>query len=125
VGRIRMEMEVEGKPRWTLFDSGARYSYITRDAAAGLHVVQLPKTRETALAGRKHSIEHVGLVLAELEGHHLEFQANVIDQIGTDEDGRNVEVLFGAIAMQLWGIKLDPPNERLDLTHFADDFVEF
>jgi hypothetical protein len=60
-----------------------------------------------------------------VEGNPVEFHANVIDEIGKDKDGRPIDMLFGAIAMQLWGIKLDVPNEKLDLTHFAHDFVEF
>ena len=33
--------------------------------------------------------------------------------------------LFVALAMQLWGIRLDPPNERLDFSHYTRDFLEF
>ena len=62
---------------------------------------------------------------ASVEGNPVEFQANVIDEIGKDEEGRSIDVLFGAIAMQLWGIKLDVPAEKLDLTHLTHDFVEF
>ena len=64
-------------------------------------------------------------MFANIEGHQLEFQASVIDDIGQDEDGRLIEVLVGAIAMQLWGIRLDPQNECLDFSHFTTDFVEF
>ena len=46
-------------------------------------------------------------------------------RIGQDEDGRVIDVLFGALPMQLWGIRLDPQNEVLDLSHFTRDFVEF
>jgi len=33
MGRIRQNIEVAGAGRWTLFDSGARYSYIVKEAA--------------------------------------------------------------------------------------------
>jgi hypothetical protein len=42
-----------------------------------------------------------------------------------DEEGRTIDVLFGAPAMQMWGIRLDPPQEKLDFTHYTRDFVEF
>jgi hypothetical protein len=40
----------------------------------------------------------------------------VIEDIGNDEDGRPIEILFGALAMQQWGIRPVPDEERLDLT---------
>lgn len=58
-------------------------------------------------------------------GHQLHFEANVVEEIGKDEDGRRIEVLFGALAMQAWGLKRDPPRERLDWSHFSTDLVEF
>ncbi len=49
----------------------------------------------------------------------------VIDDIGDDEDAKPIEVLFGALAMQQWGIRLVPEEDRLDLTHYPKQFVEF
>jgi hypothetical protein len=49
----------------------------------------------------------------------------IIDEIGKDEDGKPIEVLFGALAMQQWGIRLVLAEERLDLTHYPKEFVEF
>ena len=125
MGRIRSDIDVNGHKRWTLFDSGARYSYIIRDATEGLDLKKLPKVRTAALGGKKHEVGEVCLVFANVDGHPLEFQACVLDTIGTDEDGKRIDVLFGAIARQLWGIRLDPQNEKLDLRHVTDDFVEF
>jgi hypothetical protein len=125
MGRVRSEIEVNGKRCWTLFDSGARYSYILKTATSGLDTKKLPAPRSSALGGKVHKVGEVCLVFAEIDGRPLEFQASVVDEIGSDEDGRPVEILFGALAMQLWGIKLDLQNERLDLSHFATDFVEF
>jgi len=49
----------------------------------------------------------------------------VLDNIGADDDGREIEILFGAIAMQQWGIRPVSDEERLDLTHYPEEFVEF
>lgn len=125
MGRIRSEIEVKGRKCWTLFDSGAHNSYIVRGAAWGLDLKKLPAPRASALGGRTHQVKQVCLVLANVEGHPLEFQANVVDEIGPDENGRPIEVLFGAIAMRLWNIKLDPKKEHLDFSHFTSDFVEY
>ena len=77
------------------------------------------------LGGKNHQITRTCIVIADIEGRSLDFQAWVIDEIGIDEDGRRIDVLFGALAMQLWGIKLDLPNERIDFTHFSTEFVEY
>jgi hypothetical protein len=49
----------------------------------------------------------------------------VVDQIETDEDGKAIEILFGALAMQQWGIRPVPDQEALDLSHYPEEFVEF
>jgi hypothetical protein len=58
-------------------------------------------------------------------GHKLFTHAMVIDEIGNDEDAKPIQVLFGALVMQQWGIRLVPAEERLDLTHYPKEFVEF
>ncbi|MBI2191608.1 MAG: hypothetical protein HYU36_06465 [Planctomycetes bacterium] len=57
--------------------------------------------------------------------HWISTHARVVDRIGRDEEGKPVEVLFGALAMQEWGIRLVPEEEKLDLTHYPKEFVEF
>ena len=42
-----------------------------------------------------------------------------------DEEGKPIEVLFGALAMKQWGIRLNPAEEKLDLSHYPKEFVEF
>ena len=63
--------------------------------------------------------------MAEIEGHPIATHAMVIDHIGVDDGGKPIEVLFGALAMQQWGIRLIPEQEKLDLTHYPKEFVEF
>jgi hypothetical protein len=125
LGRIRRNIRVGDRELWTLFDSGARHSYITRQAASGLDMQPLQTPRTTMLGGGRHEVTDACLIQAQVEGHPLEFQASVLDEIGADEEGQPIDVLFGAIAMQLWGIRLDPQNEALDFSHFTRDFVEF
>jgi hypothetical protein len=125
MGRIRSDILINGHKRWALYDSGARHSYIVDDAAATLDVKDLPVQRTTALGGKTHTVRQVCLVFADVDGHPLDFEANVVDEIGSDEDGRRIEVLFGALAMQAWGLQLDPQNERIDWSHFSTDLVEF
>ena len=55
----------------------------------------------------------------------MKTHARVVDEIGNDEDGRPIDILFGALSMQEWGIRLDLQNENLDWTRYTTDFVEF
>ena len=69
---------------------------------------------------------NTGAVLnADIEGHSISTHALVIPEIGKDEDGKPIEILFGALAMQQWGIRPVPNEERLDLSHYPEEFVEF
>lgn len=125
MGRIRGEIVVGGQKRWTLFDSGARHSYIMADAAPPSDIKSLLVERTMALGVTSHRVRQVCLVFAEVEGHLLDFEANVMEEIGRDEDGGRIEVHFGALAMQAWGLKLDPQSERVNWSHFSTDLVEF
>ena len=125
MGRIRTQTRIDGKLCWTLFDSGARNTYIVGEAARGLELKTLPVTQKTNLGGKVHKIDQSCLLFAEIEGHPLQVQARVIDEIGSDEEGRPIEILFGALSMQEWGIRLDLPNEKVDWSHYTTEFVEY
>ena len=125
MGRIRQNIEIEGQGFWTLFDSGARNSYITKSAASTSVVIPLKEPRSFALGGTAHKIQSACFVQARVEGQPVEFQANVVDEIGKDEEGKSIDLIFGALAMQQWGIRPIPDEERLDLSHYPDEFLEF
>jgi len=65
------------------------------------------------------------VVVGQVAGKPFHTEAMVIDSIDLDEDGRPIEVLFGALAMQQWGIRLVPEREELDLSHYPSEFIEF
>ncbi|MBW3539238.1 MAG: aspartyl protease family protein [Planctomycetes bacterium] len=125
MGRIRKSIEVGGRDCWTLFDTGARNTYVTRDVASLLSVSHTPQPMRTALGGAVRETSETAVLEALVEGHPVSAHAFVLDEIGRDEDGRNIEVLFGALAMQQWGIRPVPDEERLDMTHYTKEFVEF
>jgi hypothetical protein len=125
MGRIREYITVNGKKFWTLFDSGARNTYVIPKVASLLPTGKLPKTFRSALGGKVKKTTKSALLIAKVEGYNVSTNALVIDEIGNDEDGKPIEVLFGALAMQQWGIRLVPAEERLDFTHYPKEFVEF
>ena len=125
MGRIRQMIKVHGRDSWTLFDSGARKTYVTPAVAAVLTITQLEHPVRTALGGAHRETNQAVLLEAEVEGLSVSTHALVLDRIGLDEEGQAIEILFGALAMQEWGIRLNPPDEKLDMTHYPTEFIEF
>jgi hypothetical protein len=125
MGRIREYIKVDGKKCWTLFDTGSRNTYVVPSVACRLVTVKLPKPFRSALGGSVKKAVQGAILNAEIEGHKISTHAMVVNGIGQDEDGKAIEILFGALAMQQWGIRLVPEKERLDLTHYPKEFVEF
>jgi hypothetical protein len=125
MGRIRQHLQVNGKKFWTLFETGARNTYVVPAVAAHLTTAKLLKPFRSALGGRVRKSTKGAWLNAEVQGKKVFTDAMVIDEIGKDEEGKPIEILFGALAMQQWGIRLVPEEERLDLTHYPKEFVEF
>ena len=125
MGRIRQHILVNGRKCWTLFDSGARNTYIVPAVASLVTTTKLAKTFKSSLGGSVKKATKAALLNAEVEGRKMFTNAMIIDEIGDDEDGKPIEVLFGALAMQQWGIRLILDEERLDLTHYPKEFVAF
>ena len=125
MGRIKQPIKVDGRDCWTLFDTGARNTYVTSTVAKGLKTSVKPRTIRTALGGEIKETNTAAILEAEIEGHPISTHALVIDEIGKDENGTPIEILFGALAMQQWGIRPVPDAERLDLSHYPQEFVEF
>ena len=125
MGRIRQTIKVDGRECWTLFDTGARNAYVTSSVAQTLKTSEMSHAYRTALGGGVKETSTAAILEGEIEGHPITTHALVLEDIGKDDDGRNIEILFGALAMQQWGIRPVPDEERLDLTHYPEEFVEF
>ena len=125
MGRIRQMIAVDGRKCWTLFDSGARNTYVTPSVAELLKTSPTPRTIRTALGGAVKETNTEAFLHAEIEGHRVSTHALVINDIGNDEDGKPIEIQSAALAMQQWGIRLIPAEEKLDLSHYPEEFVEF
>jgi hypothetical protein len=125
MGRIRQAIDIDGRKCWTLFDTGARNTYVIPAIAEILKTSPTPRTIRTALGETVKETNTAALLEAEVDGRPISTHALVIDEIGKDENGTPIEILFGALAMQQWGIRPVPDEERLDLTHYPEEFVEF
>lgn len=125
MGRIRQMIRVNGRESWTLFDSGARNTYVIPEVAAHLAIAHLPQPTVTKLGGETKVSTQATVLVGQIAGKPFHTEAMVIDSIGPDEDGRPIEVIFGALAMRQWGIRLIPETEELDLSHYPSEFLEF
>ncbi|PYQ31703.1 MAG: hypothetical protein DMF56_00935 [Acidobacteria bacterium] len=125
MGRIRQAIRIDGRECWTLFDTGARNTYVIPSVAQLLNTTPTPMPMRTALGGTVKETNTSATLNAEIEGKTISTYALVINEIGKDEEGTPIEVLFGALAMQQWGIRPVPDEERLDLSHYPEEFLEF
>ena len=125
MGRIREAIQVDGRQCWTLFDTGARNTYVTPAVARVLQTFPTPRLIRTKLGGGVKETTTAAHLHAEIHGHPISTHALVVDDIGQDENGTPIEILFGALAMQQWGIRPVPDEERLDMSHYPEEFVEF
>jgi hypothetical protein len=125
MGRVREHIEVKGHKFWTLFDTGARNTYVVPRVSAHLATSQLPNTFRTALGGKVREATQAAVLDADVQGCKISTHAMVLDEIGKDEDGNPIDILFGALAMQQWGIRPIPDQEKLDMSHYSKEFLEF
>jgi len=116
---------VNGRQCWTLFDTGARNTYVVQSVSSLLVTSKIERPFRSAIGGRVKETTETALLEGEVEGRRISTHAMVIDEIGNDENGTPVEILFGALAMQQWGIRLIPEQEKLDMSHYPEEFVEF
>lgn len=125
MGRVRADVFIEGKNYWALFDSGARNSYVVEDLVPLLISWELDRPEPVAIGGEVHRVTKECLLKCLVEGLPIRTHARVLKKIGTDERGKKIDVLIGALAMQEWGIIPIPADERLDMTNYPREFVEF
>ena len=119
-------IKVNGRECWTLFDTDARNTYVTADVASVLTTTETRRPFRSALGGTVKETTKAALLEAEVEGRQISTHAMVIDEIGKkDEERTSIDILFGALAMQQWGIRPIPDEGKLDLTHYPEEFLEF
>lgn len=123
--RITKNILVNNVPFWTLFDTGAKNTYIVPSVANLLPKQKLSTPEGVALGGSIHHFDEVCILTGVIDGKRIWASACIIDNIGKDDNGKPIEILFGALAMQRWCIIPVPEKEDLDLTHYPNEFVEF
>ncbi len=125
MGRIRENITIDGRNYWTLFDSGSRNNYIIQSTAGELPIFSYKVLQKVHIGGKQHKISQDCRIDCKIQGKEVVGLARVIDHMGNDEEGKEIEILIGALTMQEWGIRLDLPAEKLDLSLYPKEFLEF
>jgi hypothetical protein len=118
VGVVRQELLVKGDKREkrlsVLFDSGASRSLVKSDVAMELSTPRkLLIPREFVVAdGGKIVCDLLCELIVEIEGKDIGIEAFLVDKLP-------VPLIFGALDMEAYGIKLDIAKRRLDLSEFT------
>lgn len=125
MGKIRQMIRVGAHLFWTLFDGTARNSYVVPTVARFLATNKAPQAFRVVIGGQSMTTDTDAILCAEIEGYAISAHVWVVDQIGTHEEGREIEILIGTLTTKQWGIRPIPDEERLDLSHYPEEFVEF
>lgn len=127
MGRVYERIIANGEELYTLFDTGSVSSYITRKAARRVKLVEqkLPEPILVGLGGRKRRISGVGILVGEIKGNRFHTAVRVVGMLGKSEKGQEIDLIFGALSMQEWNILIDPKKEKLDLSRFKKEWIEY
>jgi hypothetical protein len=118
-------IKVDGREFWTMFDSGARNTYVLPSVAKLLMTAKVSPPFRSLIGGGVKESDTDAILQAQVQGRRISTHAWVVDYLGKDDGGKPIEILFGALAMQQWGIRPIPDREELDMTHYPDVFEEF
>jgi hypothetical protein len=67
MGRVRTNVRVGRRNYWTLFDTGARITYVIPSVARGLAKARLPSTLTAALGGAVRKVTSTCVLVARIE----------------------------------------------------------
>ncbi len=125
MGRIFEMVQVDGRKFWTLFDTGAKHTYVVPAVARLMTRRKIAHVFRSAIGGKVQKSDTMVLLEAKVQGKPIETRALVVDEIGNDDQGRPIEIILGALSMQEWAIRPVPDEERLDMSCYTRSFVEF
>lgn len=124
MARTFQHIKIEGKDAFVLFDTGSLRSYVRKEFAS--EVRWKTKPFSVGIGGYSFTIDEACALNCEIEGLEFDIEAHPIEGLGTDERGRRIDAVIGAIGMEKWGLIPDPRTGAIDLTALRKrEFVEF
>jgi hypothetical protein len=125
MGRIIKNIEIEGQPAVTLFDTGAVYTYVRSRFLTKATRKVIPKPARTVLGGQTIEIAALYLIDGKIEGLDFFTDAVAVTELGA-ADGHELDAVVGALTLERWEIRLDPKSGTLDLEGLRRrEFIEF
>ena len=125
MARIIKTIEIEGQQVVALFDTGALYTYVRSSLVGDAPRRAMTPPARVALGGREMEIRELCFIQGKIEGLDFLADAVPVDDIG-HADGKELDVLIGALTMGRWEIRLDPKTGALDLEGLRRrEFTEF
>ena len=122
--RTFKEIEIEGKKAYSLFDTGSLRSYTWKEFASEVRRKTIPF--KVGFGGRLYEADEVCLQICAIDGLEFDIEAHPVEEIGSDERGRRIDAIIGAIGMEKWGLIPDPKTGSIDLTTLRKrEFIEF
>jgi len=124
MARTFRNIQVEGKEAFVLFDTGSLRSYVREEFASQIRWKTVSLT--VGLGGRSFQIDEACALNCAIDGLQFDIEAHPVGEIGTDEKGRRIDGIIGALAMEKWGLTPDPRTGLIDLTLLRKrEFTEF
>ncbi|MBI4647370.1 MAG: hypothetical protein HY738_12490, partial [Bacteroidia bacterium] len=99
----------------TLFDSGARNSYITQNCVETTGIKPAPVKRpfKVGLGGEERSLKEYVNIDGLLQKKAIIIHPFVVNDLGTNEKGKPIEILFGIMDMEAWFVDLDFRRKKI------------
>lgn len=124
MARTFKNIQIEGKEVFVLFDTGSLRSYVQEGFASRIRWKTTPFS--VGLGGKTHRIEETCALICTIDGLEFDIEAHPVNEIGTDEKGKKIEAIIGALSMEKWGLTPDPKTGSIDLTLLRKrEFTEF
>jgi len=124
VSRTFVEIEIERKKAYVLFDAGLMSSYIRKEFASEVKRKVIPF--DVGLGGRIYRITEVCLIECAIEGLSFDIEAHPVEDLGFDEKKRRIDAIIGALAMEKWALIPNPKTGEIDLTALKKrEFTEY
>ncbi|MDI6799048.1 MAG: hypothetical protein QMD12_03610 [Candidatus Aenigmarchaeota archaeon] len=124
MSRTFKEIEIEGKATYVLFDTGSTRSYVRQEFASEIRWKTVPF--RVGLGGRIYEISEACALNCAIEGLPFDIEAHPVEELGSDEKGRKIDAIIGALAMEKWVLIPDPKTGKIDLTALRKrEFTEY
>lgn len=110
MARPLVEVEIDGNKFHAILDTGSWRSYIRVELAKGCPVVSV-QPFQVRLGGKTFSIEEGSVIQGVVKdsqkvGYRFGAILFPVDDLG-EEDGRRIDILFGALTLEDWGTVID------------------